>query len=310
MGGGAWTTKSFCEYSASAGKIVGLDGTVDYRGYSAGQAFLQRTVHADLDPKNAVRECRDTDEHPRTLPVIVGIDVTGSMGDAAMTVASMLNSIITGIQAKAKDAEFMVMGIGDLEYDSHPIQASQFESDVRIARHLDHIYFEAGGGPNASESYSAVWYFAAHNTDIDCLKRGAKGVIVTIGDEPLNPTLPSAELRMSIGGIDAKDLHIRTEDVYEDARKKYDIFHVHVRHDGGSGRRAESAMESFARVIGAQNVFVTDLGGLPKVITSIVADRRGKEDGTGTETSGFGLEGTATGNAEPASVNSNGEIVW
>lgn len=48
-----------------------------------------------LDPKNVIRECCDTEEHPNTIPVILALDVTGSMGQAAVEVAKKLNVIMT-----------------------------------------------------------------------------------------------------------------------------------------------------------------------------------------------------------------------
>lgn len=84
----------------------------------------------------------------------------------------------------------MIMGIGDLAYDGCPIQVSQFESDIRIAEQLDKIYFEFGGGGNSFESYTAAWYFGSRHTKLDCLNRGKKGIIITMGDEQLNPYLP------------------------------------------------------------------------------------------------------------------------
>lgn len=110
------------------------------------RCFKSCGLNAALDPKNVIRECRDSDEHPNTIPVILALDVTGSMGDAAVAVAKKLNVIMTRLFENIKDVEFMIMGIGDLAYDSTPIQASQFESDIRIAEQLDKLYFEYGGG--------------------------------------------------------------------------------------------------------------------------------------------------------------------
>ena len=87
------------------------------------------------------------------------------MGSAAAEVAKKLNEVMTKLYEKVTDVEFLVMGIGDLAYDSAPIQASQFESDVRIAEQLDKIYFEGGGGGNAYESYTGVWYFGLKHTN-------------------------------------------------------------------------------------------------------------------------------------------------
>lgn len=271
MGGGSWTKTSFASYSTSVGKKMNADSTIDYSGMSIGQIFKQYDLHKDLNPYNVIRECRDSDEHPNTIPVIIGIDVTGSMGPAAREVASKLNPIITDIMEKQTDVEVMIMGIGDLYYDQAPIQASQFESDVRIARQLDQIYFEGGGGGNDAESYTAAWYFGLHNTDLDCVKRGKRGVIITIGDEPLNEDLPVKVLNGVLGSHE--QVNVDSKDLFIEASKKFDIYHIHVNHDNGSTSREKSAKTRFGDVIGSQHVMVSNIDGLAKLISSIVADK-------------------------------------
>jgi len=276
MGGGSWTKTSFASYSTASGKKMNADSTIDYSGMSTNQIFRQTGLHKDLNPYNVIRECRDSKEHPNTIPVIIGIDVTGSMGPAAREVASKLNPIITDIMEKQTDVEFMIMGIGDLYYDQVPIQASQFESDVRIARQLDQIYFEGGGGGNDAESYTAAWYFGLHNTDLDCVKRGKRGIIITIGDEPLNEDLPVRVLNGVLGSHEQANIDSQT--LFEKASEKFDIYHIHVNHDNGSKSREKSAKTRFGNIIGNQNVMVTDLDGLTKLISSIVADKANKNN--------------------------------
>ena len=179
MGGGAWTTQDFVSYSHRTCKAVNRDGTL-LSSYKAQDLFKSRHIQPELNPYKVIRQCCDTDEHPNTIPVILALDVTGSMGSAAAEVAKKLNEVMTNLYDKVSDVEFLIMGIGDLAYDDAPIQASQFESDVRIAEQLDKIYFEGGGGGNGFESYTAAWYFGLKHADLDCWKRGKKGIIITI----------------------------------------------------------------------------------------------------------------------------------
>ena len=65
MGGGSWTKDAFTSYSKSVGRSVGLDGTMTSRDTSAQQMFRRRGLDPALSPYNAMRECRDTKEHPR-----------------------------------------------------------------------------------------------------------------------------------------------------------------------------------------------------------------------------------------------------
>lgn len=231
MGCGSWTSDSFKSYSKSVGRSVSKSGVID-SVYSNQEMFKARTIDPALNPKNVIRECCDSAEHPNTLPVILALDVTGSMGDAAVEVAKKLNIIMTKLYEKISDVEFMVMGIGDLAYDNCPIQASQFESDIRIAEQLDKIYFEFGGGGNSFESYTAAWYFGSRHTKLDCLNRGRKGIIITMGDEQLNPYLPLKGRRSGLMEATGDNLQsdVETKDLYDEASQKFNIYHLDVSH--------------------------------------------------------------------------------
>ena len=227
MGYGHWTRSSFESYSASRGRTVNAAGHLDSK-LTDQQIFTQQVLHPRLNPKNVMRECCDSDDHPLSIPVILALDVTGSMGPASAEVAKKMNEVMTRLYDNIQDVEFMVMGIGDLAYDRAPIQISQFESDIRIAEQLDLVYMEHGGGGNAFESYTAAWYMGLYHTRLDCWKRGRRGLIITMGDEPLNPYLPAQPLAKATG--DALQADVETAPLYDEAIRKYDIFHLHVNH--------------------------------------------------------------------------------
>ena len=138
MGYGTWTRTSFESYSKSRGRIVNAKGHLD-SSLTDQQIFTQKFLSPRLAPKNVMRECCDSEEHPNTIPVILALDVTGSMGAAAAEVAKKMNEVMTRLYDSTKDVEFMIMGIGDLAYDKAPIQISQFESDIRISEQLDMV---------------------------------------------------------------------------------------------------------------------------------------------------------------------------
>ena len=231
MGGGSWTSRSFASYSTAKGMSLDSSGSIS-GSYSAQDMFKAATLDPALNPYQVMRECCDSEEHPNTIPVIIGLDVTGSMGQTAVEVAKKLGVIMTKLYEQVEDIEFLIMGIGDLAYDQFPIQASQFESDIRIAEQLDKIFFEFGGGGNAYESYTSAWYFGARHTKLDCWKRGKKGIIITIGDEQLNPYLP---LHGRISGLvpalgDNLQANVETKDIIEEVSEKFDVYHIDVAH--------------------------------------------------------------------------------
>lgn len=266
MGGGAWTTTAYSSYMKTTKNIDDVDCL---NSRSVNQFYTARHIDPALDPKGVkIRECRDSEEHPNTIPVILALDVTGSMGSACAAVAKQLDKIITGLYADVKDVEFMVMGIGDFAYDSAPLQVSQFESDVRICDQLGKIWFERGGGGNAFESYTAAWYFALNHTDLDCWKRGKKGIIITMGDEPLNPYLPGRAFNR-VFGYDGQD--VDTVELYKQVTEKYDIYHIIITDPESSGwRYLEQDKKTWGKILDGQHLFDKQSDELPEVIHDIV----------------------------------------
>ena len=113
MGYGTWTSASFRSYSTTKGLSLDNMTGVITSSVSNQDLFKEKSLNKALDPKNATRECLDSEDHPNTIPVVLALDVTGSMGDAAVEVAKKLNVIMTNLYDKVQDVEFMIMGIGD-----------------------------------------------------------------------------------------------------------------------------------------------------------------------------------------------------
>ena len=274
MGWGSWDVQSYNSYTTSSrGMDAHTFATSD--SFTAQDMYVSRHLASELNPLKVMRECCDSDEHPQTLPVILALDVTGSMGRAAVRVAQKLNDIMTTLYADAsiKDIEFCVMGIGDLRYDDAPIQISQFESDIRIAEQLDKIYFEGGGGGNGFESYTAAWYMGVRHCKLDCWKRGQKGIIITLGDELPNPYLPKDYLKHCVG--DNVEADVETSALLEEVNEKYDVYHIAVKDSETSYTWYNDNYDEDKRwreLLG-EKYFVATLDSLANTIVNIIKDR-------------------------------------
>lgn len=280
MGCGSWTSASYADYSSRTKIGATLDSSGVLRtSLSNQEMFKARDIDPALDPKNVIRECCDNDEHPNTVPVVLALDLTGSMGNAAVEVAKKLNVVMTELYDKISDVEFMIMGIGDFSYDDAPLQVSQFESDIRIAEQLDKLYFEFGGGGNNYESYTGAWYFGSRHTNLDCWKRGKRGIIITMGDELLNPYLPYRELSDATG--DNLQADVETNDLYKEASKKFDIYHLNVDHK--SGFYTDIIEESWKKCLGEDKVKTVNINGIAEEIISIILNSQ-KDQQTVTTT--------------------------
>ena len=272
MGGGSWDFNSYCSYTTGVkGMSVNTSGAVVLDGLSTQDMFVNRRLDPMLDPKGVIRECRDSEEHPNTIPIVIGLDVTGSMGRAAMEVAAKLNTIISDLYERYQDVQICVMGIGDVACDDAPIQISQFESDIRIAEQLDKVFFEGGGGGNGYESYTAAWYYGLRHTDLDCWKRGKKGIIITTGDEPLNPYLNCYKLSAVSG--DGNEADIETKDLYKATSEKFDIYHIAVDDPQTCYCYYKERIDkSFGSILPSGHLKVSTMDSLAKTIVECIDD--------------------------------------
>ena len=290
MGAGSWSSSTYKCYSKSLGRDYDTS-----TGRVSGHEFTTRRLDESLDPsKFEVRECVNSEEHPNTIPVILALDVTGSMGNACKETAEALNVIITNLYDKFKDIEFCIMGIGDLECDNAPIQMGQFESDVRIAKELDKIYMEHGGGGNRYESYTAAWYVGLKKTKLDCFdKQGRKGIIITMGDEPLNPVLHKDELN-EFANVHEQD-DVKTDKLYSEAHEKFDIFHIAVDdHDDMYRHYKKDIEDSFGQLLG-DRYKVSTINQLAPTIESCISES---------------IQGDTSEATTRVILDENGEITW
>lgn len=273
MGSGAWTSSAFVNHTILTRGSIDAFNSMDHR-----QIYTAKKIDAALNPYQVIRECCDSDEHPNTIPVILALDVTGSMGSAAAEVAKKLNVIMENLYKKIIDVEFLPAAIGDFSYDRSPFQAGQFESDIRVAEQVDKIYFEAGGGGNYWESYTAAWYFGLHHTKLDCWNRGKKGIIITLGDEPLNPYLPRDAVARIFGDNLQED--VDTDELYKEVSEKYDVYHIAIDDKETSYEFYKvSATHSWISMLG-DNYKVSTIDGLANMISDIIieASTKDKED--------------------------------
>lgn len=268
MGNARWSTSDWDSYASST------------KGKSASQIFNAYSMKADMNPKNIkVRESRDSAKNPNSTPIILALDVTGSMGMIAESLAREgLGTLVEEILSRqpVSDPHIMVMGVGDAYCDSAPLQVSQFEADITIAKQLQDLYLEGGGGGNRFESYNLPWYFAATKTDIDCVKHGRKGVLFTFGDEECPPTLTRAQIKQYLGDDVPADL--KTEDLLQMVSEKFDVFHVVIEQGSYAQRAREKVYDSWEKVLPPERIIsVQDYKKLPQILVSVMEVHGGKD---------------------------------
>ena len=223
---------------------------VDLDTVSRDEMFVQKQIHNSMNPNGIkIRESRDSEEHPTSIAIIMGLDVTGSMmGIPHYLVTEGLPKIMGKIIQKGiEHPQMLFMGIGDHECDRAPLQVGQFESsDDLLDKWLTDVYLEGGGGGNSGESYLLAWYFAANHTSIDCQEKGReRGILITIGDEPCLTSITGSSLKKIMGEGQFKNTYTAKE-LLEIAKEKYNVYHINVAHNGrGVDKRTTDQWKDF-----------------------------------------------------------------
>jgi hypothetical protein len=268
MGYSTWSTRDWTSYSATTATK------------STAEIFTKSTIDTDLNPyKVLVRESRDSDFNPNSTPIIVGCDVTGSMGMIAdhlvrKGIGTFFEELLN--RKPITDPHMMVMGIGDAAYDSSPLQVSQFEADLTIAKWLEKLYIEHGGGGNRYESYDLPYYFAANHTSIDSWeKRFKKGYIFTIGDEEAPPKTFAKQVEKFIGDEMTQDMPFA--DTLAQAQKMYHCYHIIIAQGSHAHSYPDQVKSSWRAVMGQNAIWLEDYNNLSEVIVSTIQLNEGAD---------------------------------
>lgn len=246
----------------------------------ADEIFTSRGIKDPLDPsKLSFREARDSTISPNSTPIIIALDVTGSMGIIPeYMIKEGLGTLVEEIikRKPVSDPQIMFMGVGDANCDRSPLQVTQFETDILAAKQLKDIWIEHGGGGNGFESYDLPWYFAAMKTRTDCVEKGRrKGLLFTIGDEEAPPGLRADQLKKFLGDDVPQDMSSR--DILAKVEQMYDVFHVVVEQGNHCEYARDQVFTSWNKLLGQGRVIpLADYKKLSEVLVSAIEVHEGR----------------------------------
>jgi cell division protein FtsL len=252
-------------------------------GKTKDQVLNTRGIVAANDPakfKNGVRESRDSAANPRSTPLILAGDVTGSMDELAFRLLrETLPAIATEIYQRkpVTDPHILVAAVGDVAMgDRAPFQATQFEAGAtELGTQTQALFVEKGGGGNQSESYHLPWYFAAMHTSHDAFeKRGEKGILFTYGDEGVPPALTRDQIERVFGTSPERDY--TTEQLLAMARRTYDVYHLVIM-EGSHARQHPQVLDEWRNLLGEHAIRVDDHTRIGEIIVSILQIRQGHD---------------------------------
>ena len=254
------------------------------RSKSINQIYTTSSLHDDVDPakmKNGQRESCDSDANPKSTPIIIGLDATGSMQTIPeYMIKTGLGEMFKSIYERkpVSDPQVAFCCIGDVVAgDRAPFQVGQFESqcDLLVDGLTKFWLNGCGGGGNDQESYDLPYYFAVNHTKTDSFqKRGQKGYLITIGDEPPPRVLTAGDINKVFGTN--PEGNVTFEQLVSQVRRTYIPIHIII--EEGSHVRAyglDTVLTPWRNLLGEDAIVCSDYTKLAEIITSILQVKAG-----------------------------------
>lgn len=309
MGGGTWTTMAYNAVTRSK-----IDSGTTFVYTATSKASGRYEAHENLrvldsDGKPFTRESRDSDEHPESTPIVVGFDVTGSMGENPAILQKCLCGLFGMLIRRdiVSDPQIAIAAYGDTHCDRVPLQMSQFESDNRIDDNLDNVFVEGGGGGNLGETSTALaWYVARHVVTDAWEKRGKRGYMFLIGDECALPV--TREQSSEYLGEDEPH-EITPEMAFGEAMEKWDTYFLLVKNYASEMQQSERKYED---LLGKDHVIpLQSTDSAPAVIAAVIALAEGTTDPSSLKEelsdSGFSIQVADQAVSATAGLSKSGE---
>eukprot|EP01080_Neovahlkampfia_damariscottae_P002144 gene2144-2010_t len=217
---------------------------------TSAQILSQNTeLHKSCDPKQFI----DEDEKiicEHKSPIILALDVTGSMNDWPKVIYDKLPVFYGQIiqQGYLDDPSISFSAIGDASASNTPIQVTPFGQGKQVDELISKICLQQLGGGNLKESYDLAAYFYAYNCDIS---KSELPFLFFTGDEGLYDDLSSDWIEKYLG---LKDKDRKVSEIFEDLTKKFNVFLLHKPFQGWHGWEDDSFIEQWSNCIGKENI--------------------------------------------------------
>jgi hypothetical protein len=183
-------------------------------------------------------------------PIIIGVDVTGSMASWPGEIFDRLPLLYQTLAKYRPDAEFSFCAIGDATCDSFPLQVNDFAKGVDLEAKLKALGCEGGGGGQISESYELFGYFMREKCKTP---KATSPFLLIFGDEKFYPDVNAKQVKHWIG--DTLQDKLSSKQVWTDLMQRFNVYYLQKpygsMHEAGTTKEVK---EYWADALGSQRV--------------------------------------------------------
>lgn len=255
-----------------------------WKGHDFGDARKAYDAHVGRSYSDAVNTGKDAKKlvvaEAKTesrAPVVIAIDVTGSMGQWPITIFSKLPYLEHEMKEYlGEDAEISFCAIGDVYSDKYALQVQNFVKGSGLSKSLTELVIEGGGGGTAHESYDMGAYYYARHCE---MPNAEKPIFIFIGDEGLYDTISPDAAKKYCGDTDLKSL--TTHKIIGELKRKFSVYCIRKPYGEAIGNAMAPAdariQEQWEKLLGADKIaHLPDPNRVVDVIFGILAKETGR----------------------------------
>jgi hypothetical protein len=205
-----------------------------------------RTYGSKTGPNERVVDAR---KHVRTEsqnPLIIAVDVTGSMADWPFEIFDRLPLLYNTLSQYRDDLEICFAAIGDAAVDRWPLQVTSFASGFDLEQLLGSLYGEGGGG-DAPESYGLFAHWV--NTHVQVPHLAEKPFLIVFGDITMHPDVPHDQIAHYLGKDNGGD--VDAIGAWQQVCETWNTWFLRR----PTGRPGDEVDQQWGQAIGGQKIF-------------------------------------------------------
>lgn len=167
------------------------------------KAHGPRTYEKKRGPNEKIIDPRKTIRTETANPLIIAVDVTGSMASWPFEIFDRLPLLYNTLSQYREDLEVCFAAIGDAAVDQWPLQVTNFAGGFDLEQLLGSLYGEGGGG-DAPESYGLFAHWV--NTHVEIPSLHETPFMIVFGDAPMHPKVPKNQISHYLGDRVSRDV--------------------------------------------------------------------------------------------------------
>lgn len=235
------------DWYGSASYRYGTKGASKRRAAADRAASLgPRTYEKKGKPKEKIIDPKKHIETTSKNPLIIAVDVTGSMADWPFEIFDRLPLLYNTLSQYREDLEICFAAIGDAIVDDWPLQVTTFASGFDLEQLLGSLYGEGGGG-DAPESYGLFAHWV--NTHVKIPQLQEPPFMIVFGDVNMHPKVSKDAIYQQLG--DKVTRNVDAIQAWKKVSKNWNTWFLRR----PTGKTGDMVDQQWAEAIGDKKIF-------------------------------------------------------